>query len=78
MDPMVIYQYQANVITLKDLDVQPHNFHDLGYVQIKTSLDHITLSLSEGSYLLDHPPGTFTVTAQLEMIKKGRYQKYDV
>jgi hypothetical protein len=38
----------------------------LGSVKIKTSLNQSTLSLSDGSYLLVHPPGTFTVTAQSE------------
>ena len=36
----------------------------LGNVQIKTSEDQSTLSHSDGSYLMVHPAGTFTVTAQ--------------
>ena len=45
----------------------------LGNVQIKTSWDQSTLSHSDGSYLLVHEPGTFTVTAQLAHYNSKSY-----
>ncbi|MDB4442343.1 hypothetical protein N9219_02870 [bacterium] len=36
----------------------------LANVQIKTDLNQTTLSLANGSYLMVHPPGAFTITAQ--------------
>ena len=50
----------------------------LGNVQIKTSEDQSTLSHSDGSYLLVHEPGTFTVTAQAAGYKAKNYSAVQV
>ena len=45
----------------------------LAMFKLKRVEDQSTLSHSDGSYLLVHPPGSFTVTAQLANYSTGSY-----